>query len=88
MVTLKECITYCGLTEEEAAAIAKHANVPTIVAAQLGCHLLRSEGGVEYLRCILKERAEKAAACGDLATAAVRFRAYEEFVARDPDPGY
>lgn len=84
MLSLKDCIDMCDLTEEEVAAIAETENVPAIVAAQVGCALLRSEGGVEYLRCVLRERAEKAVAKGDLPVAAARFRAYEEFVDRCP----
>lgn len=84
MLSLKDCIDMCDLTEEEVAAIAETEGLPTIVAAQVGCTLLRSEGGVEYLRCVLRTRAEKAVASGDLSSAAVRFRAYEEFTVRCP----
>ncbi|NJD25611.1 MAG: hypothetical protein FIB06_09430 [Betaproteobacteria bacterium] len=84
MLSLKDCIDMCDLTEEEVAAIAETENLPTIVAAQVGCTLLRSEGGVEYLRCVLRLRAERAVASGDLPTAAMRFRAYEEFTTRCP----
>ena len=86
MLSLKDCIDMCDLTEEEVVAIAETEKLPTIVAAQVGCSLLRSEGGVEYIRCVLRTRAERAVADGDLKTAAVRFRAYEDFAARCPHP--
>jgi len=84
MVSLKDCIDMCDLTEEEVVAIAETEKLPAIVAAQVGCTLLRSEGGVEYIRCVLRTRAERAVADGDLHTAAVRFRAYEDFATRCP----
>lgn len=84
MLSLKDCIDMCDLTEEEVSAIAETESLPAIVAAQVGCMMLRSEGGVEYIRCVLRSRAEQSAASGDLHTAAVRFRAYEEFTARCP----
>ena len=86
MLSLKDCIDMCDLTEEEVAAIAETEKLPAIVAAQVGCTLLRSEGGVEYIRCVLRTRAERAVANGDLHTAAVRFRTYEEFTTRCPHP--
>jgi hypothetical protein len=84
MLSLKDCIDMCDLTEEEVAAIAEQESLPAIVAAFVGCTLLRSEGGVEYIRCVLKNRAEKAVDRGDLQTAAIRLRAYEEFRTRCP----
>lgn len=82
MLSLKECISLCGLTEDEVEAIAEREHVPAIVAAQVGCQLLRSEGGVEYIRCVLRERADRAVAHGDLRGAARHFCIYEDFKAR------
>jgi hypothetical protein len=84
MLSLKDCIDMCDLTEEEVAAIAETENIPAIVAAQIGCNLLRSEGGVDYIRCVLRTRVEKAVASGDLQVARVRFQAYEAFATRCP----
>ena len=35
MITLEDCIAFCGLTEEEVMALAEHEHVPEIVAAGL-----------------------------------------------------
>ncbi len=84
MLSLRDFIDMCDLTDEEVAAIADEENLPPIVAAQVGSMLLRSEGGVAHLRGLLMNRAERAARRGDLETAAHRRRAYEEFRARCP----
>ena len=36
MLTLKDCIAFCDLTEDEVKAIAEHERVPEIVAIELG----------------------------------------------------
>ena len=48
MLSLKDCIDMCGLTEDEVAAIAEEANLPPIVAVLVGSNLLRSEAGLNY----------------------------------------
>lgn len=84
MLALRDCIDMCDLTEEEVAAIAEEENLPPIVAVLVGCSLLRSEGGVIYIGEVLRNRAERAADCGELEIAAVRLQAYEAFRARCP----
>lgn len=84
MLSLKECISLCGLTEDEVEAIAEREHLPAIIAAQVGCQLLRSEGGVEYIRCVLRERADRAAEAGDLRQAAQHFSTYADFKSRCP----
>ena len=35
MITLEDCIAFCGLTEQEVLAIAEHEHIPEVAAAAL-----------------------------------------------------
>jgi hypothetical protein len=50
MITLKDCVGLCGLTEEEVLAIAEHEHLPEIIATALGQHLLSQQHGSEKIR--------------------------------------
>ena len=41
MITMKDCIDMCGLTQNEVMAIAEHEHVPEIAAASMGRYLLK-----------------------------------------------
>jgi hypothetical protein len=53
MVTLDDCVGFCGLTEEEVLAIAGHENLPEIAATALAQYLLAQEHGSEKVRDII-----------------------------------
>ena len=56
MLTLRDCIDYIDLTEEEVDAIAEHEHIPTLVAAELGNYLVESPDGVLLIRrCIIDD---------------------------------
>ncbi len=84
MLSLRDFIDMCDLTEEEVTAIAEQERLPAIIAAQIGCAMLRSERGVAYIRDVLRNRAEQAVDRGDMETAALHLRTYEEFRTRCP----
>jgi hypothetical protein len=50
MITLEDCIAFCGLTEEEVLAIAEHEHLPEIVATALAEYLLSQDHGSEKVR--------------------------------------
>jgi hypothetical protein len=50
MITLEDCIGFCGLTEEEVLAIAEHEHLPEIAATALAQYLLSQEHGSERVR--------------------------------------
>ena len=50
MITLEDCVGFCGLTEEEVLAIAEHEHLPEIAAAALAQYLLSQEHGSERVR--------------------------------------
>jgi len=84
MLALRDLIDMCDLTEAEVTAIAEKEKLPAILAAQIGCAMLRSEGGVAYIRDLLRNRAEEAVDRGDMASAALHQHTYEEFRIRCP----
>jgi len=50
MITLDDCIGFCGLTEEEVLAIAEHEHLSEIAATALAQYLLSQEHGSEKVR--------------------------------------
>jgi hypothetical protein len=50
MITLEDCVTLCGLTEDEVLAIAEHEHLPEIAAAALAEYLTQQEHGTEKIR--------------------------------------
>lgn len=65
MLTLKDCIALCDLTEEEVAAIAEHEHIPMIVAAELGNYLVHSPEGVPMIRRFILDDIRAAEERGD-----------------------
>jgi hypothetical protein len=50
MITLEDCVAFCGLTEEEVLAIAEHEHLPEMAAAALASYLVHQEHGLERVR--------------------------------------
>jgi len=50
MITLEECVAFCGLTEEEVLAIAVHEHIPEIAATALADYLIHHEHGIEKIQ--------------------------------------
>lgn len=53
MITLEDCLTFCGLTEDEVQAIAEHEHVPEMAAAALAQYLSETPGGCERIRAMI-----------------------------------
>jgi hypothetical protein len=53
MITLADCVGFCGLTEEEVLAIAEHEHLPEIAAAALAQYLLSQEHGADRVRALI-----------------------------------
>lgn len=60
MLSLDDCLEFCELNEDEVAAIAEHEHIPTIVAAEMGCELLKSDQGVARLHFMILDDIETA----------------------------
>jgi len=50
MITLEDCIAFCGLTEAEVLAIGEHEHLPEVAACALAEYLLKQEHGPESIR--------------------------------------
>lgn len=55
MISMKDCIAMCGLTEQEVMAIAEHQHVPEIAAAAMGRYLLKKLNGAEQIRDMIRD---------------------------------
>jgi hypothetical protein len=64
MLTLKDCLDFCELTEDEIHAIAEHEQVPEIVAAELGSSLLQSGSGVQAIQRFIQDNIRNAESNG------------------------
>lgn len=86
MISIKDCIDYSDLTEDEVTAIAEHEHLPFACAAQLACCLAQTQDGTELLRCLLKNAVCDAASCGHEAALQTASRACAQFQANHPEP--
>ena len=66
MITLEDCLAFCGLDEAEVLAIAEHEHIPEAAAAGLGQYLLHKSHGTERIRDMIIEDIAAAGACGDV----------------------
>jgi len=55
MISEEDCLAFCGLSEREVAAIAKHERIPDVAAAALANFLLTKDGGEMVIRQMLME---------------------------------
>lgn len=53
MLCLEDCLDFCELEPDEVAAIAEHEHVPEIVAAEMGCTLLKTDDGLARLHVMM-----------------------------------
>lgn len=79
MLSLDQCVDFCGLTEEEVDLLARDQGLPSIIAAEMGCELLKTAEGRAQLAYILRKCAHCAVECGNLEDAARCFRIYKVF---------
>ena len=65
MITLQDCIDFCGLTEDEVLAIAEHEHLPEIAATALAEYLLSQHHGSEKVRDMIVDDVRQAQLRGD-----------------------
>ncbi len=80
MISLDDCIAFCGLTEEEVLAIAEHEHIPEISAAALASYLVEQEHGSERIRDMIRDDIRAALDRGDIGHARQLFGALRHFV--------
>ncbi|NLF53819.1 MAG: hypothetical protein GX576_05370 [Thauera phenolivorans] len=65
MLSIRDCLDYCGISDDEVALIAEHASISGTAAAQLACALVQTEDGVLLLTECMREMGEHAHRNGD-----------------------
>lgn len=85
MLTFNDCLDFSELTEDVILAIAEHEHMPDIVAAELGCCLLKTEDGIGVIKRYLLEDIEIAEAHGLRYKAAHWLETYQRFSIAHPN---
>ena len=87
MLCLEDCLDFCDLSAEEVEAIAEHEHIPTIVAAEMGCELLKTDDGVARLHDMILDDIEIALQHGHVAHANELADTYRRFRGAHPLQG-
>ena len=64
MLSMRDCLDYCDLTEAEVSLIADAEGIPDVMAAHVLCSLVQTDDGVHLLARWLSELIEHADAEG------------------------
>lgn len=80
MLSLDECVDFCGLDNDEVEGIATHEHVPLIVAAELGYQMLQTDEGIAALQAMLRENIDIARCRGETARADSYAAIYRHFI--------
>ncbi|MCB1896489.1 MAG: hypothetical protein H6945_11440 [Zoogloeaceae bacterium] len=65
MLSIRDCLDYCDLTDDEVALIAEHEDIPDVAAAQIACGLVQTPEGVLILTRCLTDMVDRAERVGD-----------------------
>lgn len=87
MITLDDCLAFCGLTEAEVQAIAEHEHIPEIAAAGLASYLLCSDHGAERIREMIVDDLVAAQKRGDTQHARELVMVLRHFLTAHPEGG-
>jgi hypothetical protein len=85
MITLEDCIAFCGLTEEEVLAIAEHEHVPEIAACALAERLMSEEHGPEKIRDMIMDDIRAAQQRGDMSHVHTLLHVLQQFLNMHPE---
>jgi len=81
MLTLKDCLDYSDLTEEEVAVIAAHEHLPYPFVVEMACGLAQTREGELLLSGLLKAAVRDARQEHDTATLRTARHALDQFAA-------
>ena len=85
MITLKDCVALCGLTEEEVLAIAEHEHLPEIAATAFASYLVHQEHGLEKVRDMIVDDIRTAQARRNKEHALVLLHVLHHFLRTHPE---
>lgn len=84
MLSLRDCLDYCDLTDDEVDLLAEHEHLPADVAAALACGLVQSEEGVVVFDQCMKDMVSDALETGRFDRAEHVLHVYAQFRAAHP----
>ncbi|WP_026259067.1 hypothetical protein [Uliginosibacterium gangwonense] len=84
MLTLKDCMDYCDITDEEVELFAEHEHIPSEIAGQLVCGLVQTEEGVTVVSRCLSDIVSDAMTRGRLDKAEHVLHVYAQFRSAHP----
>lgn len=84
MLSMRDCLDYCDLTEDEIELIAEHEQIPDVAAAQLVCGLVQTREGVLIITRYMQDLIERATERGDVDKAQRAARLCEQFMTDHP----
>lgn len=65
MLSIRDCLDYCDLTDEEIELIAEHEDIPDAAAAQFVCGMVQTPEGIFALTGYMQDLVERANSRGD-----------------------
>lgn len=65
MLSIRDCLDYCDLTEDEVSLIAEHEGITDCAAAQVACGLVQTPEGILLLTTFMLDLVERANEEGD-----------------------
>jgi len=87
MLTIKDCLDFSELTEDEVLAIAEHENLPEVVALELGNVLAQTAAGERLVEIMIVDNIVAAQKAGNLRHAAELKLVLQRFIAQHPGAG-
>jgi len=85
MLTYKDCLDLCDLTQAEIKAIGEHEHLTDIAALELGQYLIEGAGGEQRIKAIILEDIQSAERRGDMKHALKLKLVLRHFVQTHPD---
>ena len=85
MISLEDCIAFCGLAPDEVAAVAEHEHVPDIMATEIAWDLLQRPGGALSIRQLIVDDFRAALANGNRHHAAELLATLRHFLHHHPE---
>jgi len=84
MLCLEDCLDFSELEPDEVEAIAEHEHIPPIVAAELGCQLLKTDDGIAQLHVMMLDDIQTALTHGRVKHANELADTYRHFRSAHP----
>lgn len=84
MLSIRDCLDYCDLSQDEVDLFAENTHIPGDAAAQILCGMVQSREGVLILTQFIQTVIDHARARGDQPEARRAMTVYNRFVTNHP----